>query len=113
MRSAVSRGPDPREFVRIEPDTAALRALVDFDGNGGGEAMTQHHHVGVVRAPQPDRVIDEGRGELIQVRDERVTHHAVGVFESRQLETIEPQPATLFADVRVDAADPQPRERHR
>lgn len=61
----------------------------------------------MVRAPQPDGMIDESRWKLPEVRDERVTECAGRILEPRKFQPIEPQAAAILANVGIDATDPQ------
>ena len=82
-------------------------------GNRCRKPASQHHDVRVVRAIQPDRVVDQRGRKLGEMRDERVAKGAVRVLESGDLESIEPEAAAIFADVGADAADPERPERGR
>jgi len=105
--------PDLREFVRVQPDAAALRAFVDFDGSGCGKLSSKHYDVAMVRAVQPDRVVDQLGRELREMGDECIAKRAVRPFEPGELETIKPDTAAVLTDIGADTADLQRRERHR
>lgn len=105
--------PDLREFVRVQPDAAALRTFVDFDGDRCGKPVAQHHDAPMVRAVQPDRVVDQRGRELGEMGDERVAKRAVRAFQPGELEAIEPEAAAVLTDVGVDAADPERAKRRR
>lgn len=97
---------DLRELVRVEPDAATLRALVYLDGDHEGELATRHHDVRMVWTRQPDGVVNEGRGKLLEMSHECVTERALRMLKPGEFEPIQPKAATVFTQVGVDAADP-------
>ena len=98
---------DLRKLVRVEPDSTTLRAFIDLDRDRRGKLAAQHHHVGMTRTRQPDRVVNESWGKLIEVGHECVAERALRMLKSGEFKSIEPQAATVFTQVGVDAADPQ------
>jgi hypothetical protein len=85
-----------------------LRTLVDLDLGRGGEPAAQHHDCWMARTGQSDRVVEERRRELPQMRHERVTENALRTRKAGEFGSVEPQATTVLAHVRIDAADPQP-----
>jgi hypothetical protein len=112
-RPAAGLAADLCQFARVQPETPALRALVDLYRDRARERAAQHHGSCMARAAQPGCVIDECCANLAKVGHERVAEHAVRILEPGQLEPVEPESSAMFADVGADAADSKPGQRCR